>query len=50
MARFGSGGSARRKVAEQLGSIVAITDSTGAMLSINAYDKFGKPGANQGRF
>lgn len=48
----GTGTTDRRwLVGDQLGSIVAITNASGAMLSINTYDEFGKPGAsNSGRF
>jgi RHS repeat-associated protein len=48
----GSGTTDRRWLhADERGSIVAVSDATGNMLSINTYDEFGKPGAaNQGRF
>lgn len=37
--------------ADERGSIVAVTDSDGAMLHVNAYDDFGLPGsANSGAF
>ena len=32
------------------GSIVAVTDGTGATLAVNQYDPYGIPGTNQGRF
>ncbi len=38
-------------VADQLGSVIAITDSDGNALNINSYDEYGRPGAaNAGRF
>ena len=48
----GSGTSDRRwLVADQLGSIVAVTNGAGAATSINSYDEYGQPGAsNTGRF
>jgi RHS repeat-associated protein len=37
--------------ADERGSIVSITDSSGALIGINTYDEYGKPGAsNTGRF
>jgi YD repeat-containing protein len=46
------GDSARRNLyADERGSIVAVTDSAGAALSINTYDEYGLPGsANVGAF
>lgn len=48
----GSGTSDRRfLIADERGSIVAVTNSSGASLATNAYDAYGKPGANNlGRF
>jgi RHS repeat-associated protein len=48
----GTGTSDRRFYhADERGSIVATSDSSGAMLSVNAYDEYGIPGAsNAGRF
>lgn len=41
----------RYLVADERGSIVAITDASGNKIAINTYDEFGIPGtANQGRF
>jgi len=46
-----SGTSTRWLHANHQGSIVAITDGTGAGATLNAYDEYGIPGsANQGRF
>lgn len=44
--------SARRNLyADERGSIVAVTDSTGAVTNVNTYDEFGVPGsANVGAF
>ena len=37
--------------ADERGSIISLTDSVGALLSINRYDEYGKPQAtNAGRF
>lgn len=48
----GSGTTDRRwLIADQLGSIVAVTDASGAATTINTYDAYGVPAAgNQGRF
>jgi RHS repeat-associated protein len=48
----GSGTTDRRFLdADERGSIVAVTNSSGSALSINAYDEYGKPGSsNAGRF
>ena len=48
----GSGTSDRRFLhADERGSIVAVSNSSGAMLNINKYDEYGTPGsANAGRF
>jgi RHS repeat-associated protein len=48
----GSGVTDRRWLhADERGSIIAITDGTGAMTAINRYDEYGIPGsANVGRF
>jgi RHS repeat-associated protein len=48
----GTGTSDRRFYhADERGSIVATSDGSGAMLSVNAYDEYGIPGAsNAGRF
>jgi RHS repeat-associated protein len=48
----GSGTTDRRFLhADERGSIVAVSDGTGAMLNINKYDEFGKPqSTNSGRF
>jgi len=41
----------RYLVADERGSIVAVTDNTGAAIAINSYDEYGIPGAsNTGRF
>ena len=32
------------------GSIIAVTDGTGATLAVNQYDPYGIPDTNQGRF
>jgi RHS repeat-associated protein len=38
-------------VADERGSVIAVTDGTGAALAINSYDEYGIPGAaNSGRF
>jgi|CXWL01.1.fsa_nt_gi RHS repeat-associated protein len=48
----GAGTSDRRwLVQDQLGSVIAVTNSAGAALSTNTYDEYGIPGAsNSGRF
>jgi RHS repeat-associated protein len=48
----GAGTSDRRwLVQDQLGSVIAVTNSAGAALSTNSYDEYGIPGAsNTGRF
>jgi RHS repeat-associated protein len=48
----GSGTTDRRFLhADERGSIVAVTDSSGATISVNTYDEYGKPGSsNVGRF
>jgi RHS repeat-associated protein len=48
----GVGDSARRYLyADERGSIVAVTDSAGAVLNLNTYDEYGVPGsANVGAF
>ena len=48
----GAGTSDRRwLLADQLGSIVAVTNGAGAATAINSYDEYGQPGAsNTGRF
>jgi RHS repeat-associated protein len=48
----GSGSADRRFVAtDERGSVVATTDSSGALVGINTYDEYGRPGAsNIGRF
>ncbi len=48
----GSGTADRRYlVADERGSVVAVTDSSGAALAINSYDEYGIPGSeNLGRF
>jgi RHS repeat-associated protein len=48
----GAGLSNRRwLIADERGSIAAVTDGTGAALAINTYDEYGNPGAaNLGRF
>ncbi|MEA3010834.1 MAG: hypothetical protein QOJ91_2526 [Sphingomonadales bacterium] len=48
----GAGTTDRRYlVADERGSVVAVTDSSGAPLAINSYDEYGIPGpANLGRF
>src|SRR5207253_746425 len=48
----GSGTTNRRFLsADERGSIISATDSSGALLSVNSYDEYGKPGAsNSGRF
>lgn len=48
----GAGTTDRRwLVTDQLGSVVAVTNSSGAATTINSYDEFGKPGSgNAGRF
>jgi RHS repeat-associated protein len=46
-----AGGALKRLHADERGSIVAVTDGTGAVLGINSYDEYGQPGAsNIGRF
>lgn len=47
------GGTTVRKwfIADQLGSIVAVTDNAGAVTNVNTYDEYGVPGSgNVGRF
>jgi RHS repeat-associated protein len=48
----GAGLSDRRwLIADERGSIAAVTDGTGAAIAINTYDEYGQPGAaNLGRF
>ena len=48
----GSGTASRRFLStDERGSIIAATDSAGALVGINAYDEYGIPGAaNSGRF
>ncbi|MBL8537069.1 MAG: RHS repeat-associated core domain-containing protein [Hyphomonadaceae bacterium] len=48
----GSGTTDRRWLhADRLGSVIAVSDASGAALSINAYDEYGAPGSsNAGRF
>jgi RHS repeat-associated protein len=48
----GSGTTDRRwLVADERGSVMAVTDSSGATIAKNSYDEYGKPGAgNIGRF
>lgn len=48
----GAGTTGRRwPLTEQLGSVVALTDGTGAAIQINRYDEYGVPAAtNAGRF
>ncbi|HYE47273.1 MAG TPA: RHS repeat-associated core domain-containing protein [Caulobacter sp.] len=48
----GSGTSDRRwLITDQIGSIVAVTDSTGAAINVNKYDEYGVPASgNSGRF
>ncbi|HET9811346.1 MAG TPA: RHS repeat-associated core domain-containing protein, partial [Sphingomicrobium sp.] len=48
----GSGtGDRRFLLADERGSIVAVTDSSGALITANSYDEYGNPGANNiGRF
>jgi RHS repeat-associated protein len=48
----GSGTANRRFLsADERGSVIALTDSSGALVAINRYDEYGKPGAtNSGRF
>jgi RHS repeat-associated protein len=48
----GAGTTDRRFLhADERGSVVAVSDSTGAVINVNAYDEYGKPGAgNVGRF
>jgi RHS repeat-associated protein len=48
----GSGTSDRRwLIANEQGSIIAVTDSSGAALNINSYDEYGQPAStNAGRF
>jgi RHS repeat-associated protein len=49
---LGSGTSDRRwLVTDQLGSVVAVTNASGASIATNTYDEYGQPGAsNSGRF
>jgi RHS repeat-associated protein len=45
------GGERRWLVTDQLGSVVAVTNASGASLAVNTYDEYGQPGAsNSGRF
>jgi RHS repeat-associated protein len=48
----GSGTTSRRFLStDERGSVVSQTDSSGALIGIDTYDEYGKPGAaNQGRF
>ena len=48
----GSGTTDRRWLhADRLGSVIAVSDASGAALAINAYDEYGAPGSsNAGRF
>lgn len=48
----GSGSSDRRwLIADQLGSIIAVTDASGSAVATNTYDEFGTPNpGNMGRF
>ena len=48
----GSGTTTRKFLSsDERGSIIAATDSSGALLSTNTYDEYGRPGAsNSGRF
>ena len=48
----GSGTTSRRFLSsDERGSIVSLTDSSGALLGINSYDEYGIPGlSNAGRF
>jgi RHS repeat-associated protein len=48
----GSGTTSRRFLStDERGSVISLTDSSGALLGIDTYDEYGKPGAaNQGRF
>jgi hypothetical protein len=48
----GSGTSNRRFLsADERGSIISLTDSSGGLIGINTYDEYGRPGAtNIGRF
>jgi RHS repeat-associated protein len=49
---IGSGTTSRRFLStDERGSVVSLTDSSGALIGIDTYDEYGKPGAaNQGRF
>jgi RHS repeat-associated protein len=48
----GSGTASRRFLStDERGSVISLTDSSGALIGIDTYDEYGKPGAaNQGRF
>ena len=48
----GAGTTDRRwLIADERGSVIAVTDDAGAIIQINTYDEYGKPGANNlGRF
>ncbi|NCP12519.1 MAG: RHS repeat protein, partial [Sphingomonadales bacterium] len=48
----GSGTSDRRfLMADERGSVVSVTDASGAVIALNSYDEYGRPGSgNQGRF
>ena len=48
----GSGATNRRFLGtDERGSVISLTDSSGALIGINTYDEYGKPGAsNTGRF
>jgi RHS repeat-associated protein len=47
----GSGTSDRRFLhADERGSVVAVTNSTGTTLNVNGYDEYGIPNSNVGRF
>ena len=47
----GSSSTRRFLMADERGSIISITDSSGATININAYDEFGIPASsNEGRF
>ncbi len=48
----GSGTTDRRWLhADRLGSVIAVSDASGAALAINAYDEYGAPSSsNAGRF
>jgi RHS repeat-associated protein len=48
----GSGTTSRRFLSsDERGSVISLTDSSGALIGIDTYDEYGKPGAaNIGRF